>query len=199
MNPNIPKMPVMALPTREGITDQQVGVLLDILGTLHGFLTLPLREQPEGHPEMDGGVVSAASATFIRVTAKLDDLLSDDARWNLAETKTLHASLMQTQELQQTFLATQTESVREVQRPSFQLRPELITSEGKYYAVYGDINTPNYLVGEGSTPDGAMRDFDAAFLKAPEEQIRLLPAAPEPIPEPVPETPVTYKPKRKKY
>jgi hypothetical protein len=51
----------------------------------------------------------------------------------------------------------------EMTRPSVLYRPELIQDGNAWLAIYGDL--PTGVVGCGDTPDKAMRDFDAAFLR----------------------------------
>jgi hypothetical protein len=57
--------------------------------------------------------------------------------------------------------AQQTEAMR--QAPHVLMRPSLIQDGNAWLAIYGDLATG--VVGAGSTPENAMKDFDAAWVK----------------------------------
>jgi len=185
MNPN--KLAV-SLRTREDVTGHQIESVLLLLDHLRPFLVAPDAREGVG-PDMDGGAVMAAATTFAKATDRLDAILDDSARWDIKEINTLHEALIATHTAQQAFLAAQTKSASEIIRPSFQCRPTLYVSDGKFLAVWGD--TPA-IVGTGNTPNAALADFDAAFYRTSEEQVKLT------FEEPIPPTPLTVKPTRKK-
>lgn len=198
---NSPKTQTFAaLPTRESVTNFQVCTLLDILGGLQPFVLLQPRDMGDRAPELDGGVASSAAATFINATTVLDAILTDPERWTLGEVKSLHAALIKTQEAQQTFLAEQLRASAQVLRPSFVHQPTLFASGGRFIAVLGRVNIPGaYLVGEGATPAEALLDFDAAFGRTTEEQRQIIfETEAELDPEPIPSTPITFRPKKRK-
>lgn len=178
---------VVPLRTREDVNWHQVDLLLMVLNNLQQFLVATDARDGVELPEMDGGVVSAAFATFAKATDRLDAILDDASRWDIKEINALHDSLIATQTAQQTFLAAQAKSANEILRPSFQCRPVLYASGDKFLAVWGDNPA---IVGIGVTPASAMDDFDAAFYRTAQEQTKLV-LEEQPIPP-------TVKPTRKK-
>lgn len=182
-----PQRVTVPLRTREDVTGQQVDLLLVILNNLQPYLVS--RDVREGSsPELDGGVVDSAVATFVKVTDRLDAILDDSARWDTKEFNVLTEAIVSAQKAHQIFLEAQTQSVREVVRPSYQCRPTLLVSEGQFVAVWGDPA----IVGVGNTPHEALLDFDAAFHRTPPEQTKIV------TEEPVPPTPLSVKPTKKK-
>lgn len=185
-----------ALPTRESITNFQVNTLLDIITALQPFVLLQPRDIGDKTPDLDGGVAASAATTLINATTTLDTLLADPERWTLGEVNTLYAALTKTQEAQQTFLGAQTKAATHVLRPSCIHQPVLFASGDRFIAVTGHVNVPGaYLAGEGKTPAEALLDFDAAFVRTTEEQRQIIFDTHE---EPIPSTPVTFRPKKRK-
>ncbi len=161
----------MVLPTREAITDQQIDSVLSIMTRLENYLIEGTREIGAESPELDGGVKSSAVSTFIRACNRLDVLLEDTTRWELSSVDELFKTLTETHRLQQTLFSEQVKSVKELRRPSYQLRPTLAIIEGGYMAFFGDITQPGKaLIGRGKTPKEALEDFDSAFERTPDEQ-----------------------------
>lgn len=185
---NIQKVSQTVFPTVDAITRNHIDLLLDIITTLRPLLT---SDGQQGGP-LDGGSASAASATFIKATSRLDAIIDDSDRWAIKAANDVLAEMVKTHARQQEFLTEQAISAKEVRRPSFQLRPVLAIKDGVYYAIWGDVGTSSSVVGAGDTPDAALRDFDSAFTRKADEQIRLE------AEEPIPETPLTVKPRRKK-
>lgn len=184
------------LPTRESVSQHQLISLLSIVETLKSYLISepPASDSPHRlPPELDGGAHDAAATTLIKACGRIDDLIDDKSRWGLENHDALCKTITSLAGSQEKFLAEQTLSSQEIRRPSFQLRPTLFIVEGRFVAVHGDPMTPGaYIVGQGPTPEAALIDFDAAFLRTPPEQLRLLAeqtAAPAPAPT---------QPKRKK-
>lgn len=176
------------LPTREAASTQQMSVLLGITQALQVYLIMPPHDGavPTGGA-IDGGTVAAAANTFVATCAKIDELLADKSRWNLETSDALYDAAIQTQEYQQRFLRAQTEAAASILRPSFQIKPTLIAVQGGYAAVFGELTSKSAVIGYGATPEAAMADFDAAFLRQPENQHQLT----------TPETPTSAAPKTK--
>lgn len=182
-------MKTQTIPSRDSSSVTQLSALLAITQALQPYLILPPQEL--GHnppPALDGGTVVAATNTFIKTCAKIDDLLEDKSRWNLETQDALYDACIRTQEAQQKFVQTQTESAAILQRPSFQLKPTLVLVEGGYIAIYGDLTSDASVIGSGPTPEAAMRDFDAAWNRRPVEQTKIVPV----------ETPVEENPKKRR-
>lgn len=184
--------PVVTTP--EMATRVQVDILLDLVHHLQPCCITP---EDGSAGKLDGGTQSAAQAALIKVFDRIEKLVEADNRWSVDSVNGLIKEMTLVQQKQQVFLDEQSKSTSEVRRPSFQLRPNLFLHETLYYAVWGEFGGPSSVVGSGTTPQEAMLDFDAAFFRRAEEQTRLEveTAPPE---EPIPETPVTFKPKKKK-
>jgi hypothetical protein len=184
----------LPIPSRENTSHGQLNALLVITQALQPYLILPpadLAGNPPA-PQLDGGTVAAAAATFIKTCARIDELLADNSRWSLETQDALYDALIRTQEFQQQFLKAQTAGAEAITRPSFLHKPMLVLVENGYAAVYGDLTTGANIVGYGVTPEAAFADFDAAWNRKAIEQNVIAPIAPSP--EPAPEV----KPKRKK-
>lgn len=189
MKPNQP----LPIPSRESTSHGQLQALLMITQALQPYLILPPQENIPQTPQLDGGTVSAAAATFIRTCGKIDELLADASRWNLEAQDALYNSLIMTQEAQQAFIKTQTEAAAILLRPSFQQKPILCLLENGYAAIFGDLTSGAAVIGYGVTPEAAFADFDLAWKRQAVEQNVILPVASN-TPPPAPEV----KPKRKK-
>jgi hypothetical protein len=179
-------MKQQSIPSRDSSNTTQLSALLGIMQSLQNYLLLPPQEPGHTPPELDGGALAAASTTFIKTCAKIDELLEDKSRWSLEVQDALYAACIQTQEFQQKFIRTQTESAAILQRPSFQIKPMLVLVEGGYIAIHGDLTSDGAVIGSGATPEAAMRDFDAAWNRRPVEQTKIIPVEETP---PVEENP----------
>lgn len=162
----------LAIPNRESVSNIQIGTVLDILTALQPYLILPPREIDGNLPRsLDGGAGAGATATFLKACARLDSMLDDTTRWSLALHDYQSTLINDMYERQTEFLDAQIESAKEVQRPSFQLRPMLAVGSNKFLAIWGNPEHPgSALIGIGDTPDEALRDFDKAFSRRVEQQ-----------------------------
>lgn len=163
------------VPSREATTAQQLSALLAICRTLEPWLLEPVVDAGQEAPELDGGVVAAAAATFIKTCDSLDRILDDSSRWDLKKSNELYDAIVESQKCQQSLLKAQTISAAEVQRPSVQIRPTVMVFQGGYLAFWGDPYTAGACIyGKGTTPAAALQDFDAAFHRAPQDQVMLI-------------------------
>ena len=68
------------LPSHMDQSGAQIGILLSVIGHLTPFLILPQNpmtgDKIEGRPDLDGGVASAAVATFVTACSTIDDILT---------------------------------------------------------------------------------------------------------------------------
>jgi len=189
-------MKQQSIPSRDSSNVTQLSALLGITQALQPYLILPPQEPGHAAPELDGGTVSAAATTFIKTCAKIDDLLEDKSRWSLETQDALYAACIQTQEIQQKFIQTQTESAASLTRPSFQIKPLLMLVEGGYIAVHGDLTSDDVVIGSGLTPEAAMLDFDAAWNRRPVEQTKIIPVEDETQAPVIEENPKKRRPKK---
>lgn len=197
-----PQRQQFAHPTREMLVENQIETCLQVLECLKGYLLLHTRDV-EQQPALDGGAVSAGVATFMKACQRIDSILDSNESWKLDGHIAISKSILDVHEAQKKFLQEQAASAAEVRRPSYQLRPTLLSlgAEG-FAAVWGDVSTPGAaLVGRGSTPKAALLDFDAAFERTPSEQLILMAEKNgidlESTATP-PTTPTTKQPRRKK-
>lgn len=162
------------LPHRDQITNFQINTLLNVAGLLANVLTNPMREY-EGvpSPALDGGIKTSAEAVFINTCNRIDELVSDPARWTFKFQEHLEYKLgeIYTRELQ--LKDAQLKSANEVNSPHFLYKPTLVRlKDGTYAAILGDLNdVENSLVGVGITPEEAMKAFDEAFVGTPSQSM----------------------------
>jgi hypothetical protein len=145
-------------------TATQLGILLN---AMNGLLPYVMKGSAlhfpgaDGHPiEMDGSAVEAASATVINITTRIDKILSDEERWDLAHVK--HAT-----EQINAIASKQQAALDSALRPCMQLRPTLGFSpvNASWVAVYQAEDGLVPLVGIGASPDDALKSFDEQFTK----------------------------------
>lgn len=154
-------------------------MLLAVMGNLGPYLLDAPPHRMFHRPEeeaskLDGGAAASAVVTFINVCTRLDAILADQTRWDTATHDRLYDSIESVQRAQETFLKEQAESARSVRRPSFQLRPTIANDGQRFVAFFGDITRAGYsIIGIGGTPSEALADFDAAFERAPKDQLVL--------------------------
>jgi len=164
------------IPNRESITEQQIATVLAVIHNLQPYLLEDVvdlgAQQP---PALDGGAKAAAITTFVQACSRMDEILAQPDRWVLGKHDELYQALVSTHQKQQEFLAEQSATVRELRRPSYQLRPTLAVAGEDYIAFFGDISRPGCaLVGRGKTPHEALLDFDAAFHRIPNDQFMVI-------------------------
>lgn len=193
----------MAIPTKEAVTEAQ---LLPILATLQTLGPLLARPQFEvDYPaKADGGAMTAIGLAVIAACGRLEAIFAESERYSFSDTAKLFETIQKSQEAQLAFLQAQKLAAEEVMRPSFQLRPSLGIAENHYFVYWGDPNTEGgSIIGTGATIAEAMADFDAAFHRAPNDQVFKISAstdAPKVEPSDSAETPEEFqnKTKRKK-
>jgi len=173
---------VLTLKSREDSNQQQIGTLLSIFQTLQPYLLEPRRsvfsEDVPNRPELDGGAAASASATFSALCNRVDAVLADAERWNASGFYgEFEKEVLAVHKAQREFLEAQLQSARQLQRPSFQLKPSLTTFQNgdgaEYFLAYwGDLEKEGHaIIGRGTTPETALLDFDAAFKRTPAEQV----------------------------
>ncbi|NOS67026.1 MAG: hypothetical protein HOO67_01520 [Candidatus Peribacteraceae bacterium] len=165
------------LPTREVVTEQQVAACLAVLRELQPYtLGQPqFTDVPADRPELDGGVKDSLSVALMSVLGRIERIMTDNARWDVSGTTEIFKQLVETQKAQQAFLREQAASAHLVQLPQFLLKPELMSDGTHFYAIWGNKDLPGgRIIGRGVTPTAALSDFDAAFNRAPAEQLQLI-------------------------
>lgn len=178
-----PVRQVQPVPARDQVSTAQIHACLSILNCLQAYVLRPYETDDSLLPKrLDGGAPAAATATVIQVCDRLEKILADDSRWNLSDSDALYNSILETQKAMREQHAKHVQYLQEVQRPSKSYLPRLCIIQGEYIAYAGDTAFPSGLVlGKGGTPEEALRDFDRAFTRSPEDQLRFTDAAVEKI------------------
>lgn len=163
----------LAVVQKDSIVQRQVSTLLDIVSTLRhnlddGGTPIPSK------PELDGGVKAAMDTTIIQACSRLDEMLKHTDNWENRAQDDMMRAITKTHEAQQEFLKSQKEAADSISRPSFQMKPTLVSTGAEFLAVYGDPRIAGQaIIGRGETPEAALRDFDLAFKRAPKDQLIL--------------------------
>src|SRR6185369_12897247 len=92
-----PLRPTPPIPTRDSVSQMQVGAILSVMHALQSYLLYNASRDPEDHPELDGGAHAAAVTTFAKACDRMDKILEDDKRWTLTDHDALYASILKTQ------------------------------------------------------------------------------------------------------
>lgn len=191
------------IPTKEAVTEAQILPILATLQTLGPLLTRP-HFDVEYPAKADGGAMTAIGLAVIAACGRLESIFAEAERYSFADTQKFFDTMQKSQEAQLEFLKAQKTAAEEVMRPSFQLKPTIGVHENQYFAYWGDPTIEGgSIVGTGRTIVDALLDFDAAFLRAPNEQVFKISAstdAPKIEPSDSAETPEEFqnKTKRKK-
>lgn len=155
------------LPSRAQVTNQQIHVLLQVVGMLSPYILNPHREIENipGKNEMNGEAAVAAQTTFINTCAKLDSILADDTRWTMDINQTLENQLYAVYITQQELLKEQIIATKEINLPHNKYRPTLYKlRDGNFAAILGDLNDlDNAIAATGESPAAALLAWDMLF------------------------------------
>lgn len=173
------RMKQESIPSRDSTTVTQISALLAVANQLQPYLLLPHPdvddENSRNPPKLNGEALIAATSTFIKTCEALDQIVSDATRWSLAQSDALYHAATAAQNQHKAFLLAQTQAAQAIKRPAYQLRPTLAVFENNYIAYWGDITVEDAaIIGRGLTPEAALADFDAAFQRSPDKQVRLI-------------------------
>lgn len=198
----IQQQPPPQLPAREEVSATQIHQLLAIVHALQPYVLVTHREVDNTPMDIDGGTVMAAAHTFATVCNRLDSIVSDPARWDLKAQDTLYESMTKHFDAATEVHKSQVETLKGMRRPSTQFKPQFTKVANQLFVAYwGDLTDPDSLImGKGATPDEALVDFDAAFQRLIDKQVKFSPEAEAKLRaratgEPAPEPPTP--PKRK--
>lgn len=162
------------IPTKEDLTNQQLGAILAVVRELQPYLLDEIVEPGETPTasSLKGEAVVAATTTLIKALSRIDTILEDQSRYSIKPYFDAMAEVVKTHKAQQRFIAAQTASTEMLQRPSFALRPTVAIMGESYIAFWGTIEKAGEAIcGVGNTPNEALADFDDAFDRAPKEQV----------------------------
>lgn len=181
MNQPLPVPHGTPLPSREAVSNQQFDTVLNVIRELQPYLLMTQREIELGIPrELDGGITSSAAATFIRACNRMDAMIDDASRWHLKENDALYEAMTKHFTSASENAQKQIETLIDTSRPSHQLKPTFTVVKGEYVAFWGTLALPGGMIlGKGTTPEAALKDFDAAFLRDAANNLRFAPEAEE--------------------
>lgn len=175
-NPEGQPQPQVPVPTRESVSERQVDTVLTILTHLQPYLLWTHREVQDGeeHLKIDGGVKNSAEVTFIKACERLEAMLGDNNRWHMGNADELYKSIIANQQSMQKFNEAQTLAVNELRRPSRIFHPSFSSAgEDGFVAYHVSSDFPGgILMGKGATPADACLDFDKAFHRLVQDQLK---------------------------
>lgn len=164
--------------TKQTLTSSQVHTLVMIISNMHMTLRSlsGLDDVSEDQPDhsgtrLCGGVKASLETTIIEASDRLSEILSDKSRWNTEGTDSISESIKSVHRQQVSVLKAQQEQIEAEIRPAIIFKPQIFALGGKWWCVHGeDVN--NRLVGTGSTPYEAVKDFEQRYYnqKATEGQ-----------------------------
>lgn len=163
------EMPAINIASREIVTRYQIDMCLGAIATTGSMLGHYLRVTPEekqfaAQPECPE-VRIALENTITAACARLDKIIGEEARWDMAFQAEVEKNYMQAQEQQNQLARQQYAAAMEITSPHFRYRPTLFRlKDGSWCAFLGDINFMDLgVVGVGTSPKAAIEAFDDAF------------------------------------
>lgn len=154
--------PTIIIPRQEATTSQQVVTLLGILQNMVGPLIHHSEALDSDQPALDGGVKMSMESVAIRACDRLNDILDDTSRWNLAGQRTLEGTLTEYYKAQIDALNEQRNVALEVQTPHHLYQPKIVHLQCDLWAAMLGSSSHG-LVGIGKSPREAIQSFDAIF------------------------------------
>lgn len=193
------QQPLSPMPSRESTCTQQISTVLMVMRELQPYLLTEIVDIGVEHrPDLDGGAGCAAMSTFVKACSRLDEMLDDKTRWNLKENDELYQAITEQMKTAAEVNRNQVEAIKRIQSPAVRLKPALTTVAGEFIAFHSTSNLPGgTIIGKGKTPSAALEDFNAAFERIVEQQLRFA-AASEARLKAQPEAPAPIENKRKK-
>jgi hypothetical protein len=177
----------MALPqkflgvaSKEQSVSRSINTVLEIISSLTHCRNGDGYEDGESKGGIkDGGAKCALDTTIIQACNRLDTMLGESSNWDNKVQEDMMRAVTKTHELQHAFIAAQADAARSIQKPSFQLKPTLVSTGAEFLAIYGDPGVKGgAIIGSGATPESALADFDAAFGRDAGQQKVLQPVNP---------------------
>lgn len=163
----------LSIQSREGLTAHQVGILLNIVHTMRAVV-IPGLGSEGGAPKEEYAI--AAEMTLIQACERLGTLVQEKTRWTLDSHQETHKAILSAHRKQEELMQANLEFVEMHKRPSIQYKPIIATYGTQYFiAFWGKIEEPGMaIIGRGKTPHEALLDFDKAFHRTPQQQMRLI-------------------------
>ena len=164
----------LIFPNRENVVGQQLQNVLGVIAMTSNALNIASVQhsdtQSNGFP---GEAKTALEVTLIKACDRMDQILADDRRWDLALQEKLEQDFedLRVRNVRALDTAARADEQRiqiakELQTPHAKYRPTLSkTVDGKWAAFINNPAEPGtVLAGTGNTPVEALRDFDQMFI-----------------------------------
>jgi len=155
--------PTIPIPSREQVTQQQMGALLTSIATLLPYFHIDHEDWKGG--ALDGGTKIAVQNTLIGLCERIDSILADAQRWTLDEAQKLETQLGDLYTEHANVLRAQQEQLAYMGKPHVRHGPALFRlADGGWGAILGSLNDlDNSIVGVGGSPAQALEAFDEMF------------------------------------
>lgn len=154
------------IPSREKVTQSQLGSILSSIATLFPYFNLSdAWSDNKVGGALDGGTKAAVSATLIGLCGCLDSIIADKQRWTLDTTRTLETQLGDLYKEHANVLRSQQKQLELLSKPHARHNPILRRLlDGSWAAVLGNLDDlDNAVVGVGGSPAQALEAFDEMF------------------------------------
>lgn len=149
-------------PNKENASSVQINNLLQTIAVL----TQSVRDVPElsGGP-LDGGVKTAVELSIINACTRLDAIMGENSRWDVADYVALSATMQSMYDENTRLIQEQRAAYAEAASAHNKYKPQLVRlPNGKWLAISGNMNDiDNALVGLGDCPADAIAAFDDMF------------------------------------
>jgi hypothetical protein len=154
-------------PSRELMLANQVSILNSMGFLMVNVLGATRPDESSSIPgtRTDGGARMAAENTLANICDRMDKLIADESRWSQEYQTKLEEEHMRLMSAQIDMVRSQEAAANMLRTPSYRFRPTLCKLiDGGWAAILGDINDiGNAIVGQGFTPELALKDFDSVF------------------------------------
>lgn len=174
----------ISIQSREDVTTQHIQTVLAVIQNLNHVLARGAawgEEESETNRRFDGGVLASVHHTMIKACDRLDEILSDGARWTLNKENDVHDAIVKMHEAQTKLAEENTRVVARHNKPSAVFKPTFATvtphdgsAEPYFICFWGDLEKGQAIIGRGPTPADALLDFDDAFYRTPSQQVQLI-------------------------
>lgn len=162
----------------QGQTLHQIGALLAICSTLTPYVIEQHNENPHRKKEMDGGVQCAVESMLINTCDRLAKIVEEDTRWafDAAANAAKKQKFLENLEANRQLMQLQAVSIAESLRPSHREDPTMFKlNETLYAACSGPLEEWRWrMVGIGTAPSEALRDYDSRHLGQPAASLEVL-------------------------
>ena len=191
------KTPSIPAPSSSKLeaTANHIGMCLGVLGALMPYVVPPTPDSVVvGRPDMDGGAALATVTTVIRVCERLDSILADEERWEVAgynehldRVRLLTETSLENARAHALVLASNAQ-------PAAFLNPRVFCDPetGNWVTMLPGVDGMRPLLGVGRTPAESAAQFNERYTS-----VGVIPVAPESTDQPPAESPVAPSKKRK--